>query len=93
MKELGSALLKKVRKKELNEKAAIQVLERCPNIFRFIEQKKYISKAFEIAKNHGTSIYDAMFIAAAMKEGYELVTSDGHQAEVARKVGVKTIEC
>jgi predicted nucleic acid-binding protein len=34
-----------------------------------------------------------MFIAAAMKDGYELLTCDKYQAEVARKMGVKTIEC
>ncbi len=34
-----------------------------------------------------------MFIAAALKNAYGLVTCDGNQAELARKVGVKTIEC
>lgn len=93
MKELGSALLKKVRKSEFDENVAIEILDRYPNTFRFVEQKKSISKAFEIAKKYKTSIYDAMFIAAAMKDGYELLTCDKYQAEVARKVGVKTIEC
>ena len=93
MKELGSALLKKVRKNELDQKAAIEVLDRYPSTFRFVEQKKSISSAFEIAKKYNTSIYDAMFIAAAKKDGYELITCDNFQAEVARKVGVKTIEC
>ncbi len=92
MKELGSALLKKVRKDELDEETAIEILDRCPSIFRYVEQKKNISKAFEIAKKHNTSIYDAMFIASAMKDGYELLTCDKRQAEVARKEGVKTLE-
>ncbi len=92
MKELASALLKKVRKNEFDEDTAIEVLDRYPNTFRFVEQKKSISKAFEIARKYDTSIYDAMFIAAAMKDGYELLTCDKHQAEVAREVGVKTLE-
>lgn len=92
MKELGSALLKKVRKDEFDEQTAIEVLDRYPNTFRFVEQKKSISKAFEIAKKHNTSIYDAMFIAAAMKDGYELLTCDKYQAEIARREGVKTLE-
>ena len=92
MKELGSALLKKVRKNEFDEEVVIAILDRYPNTFRFVEQKKSISKAFEIVKEHNTSIYDAMFIAVAMKDGYELLTCDKYQAEVARKEGVKTIE-
>ena len=93
MIELGSALLKKVRKNELDYKKAIEILERYPGTFRFIEEKKHTSRAFEIAKKYNSSIYDAMFIAAALKNAYELVTCDGNQAELARKVGVNTIEC
>ncbi len=93
MIELGSALLKKVRKNEFDEDTAIEVLDRYPNTFRFLEQKKSISKAFDIARRYDTSIYDALFIAAAIKEGYELLTCDKYQAEIARKLGVKAIEC
>ncbi len=93
MKELGSALLKKVRRNEFKLGIAMQILKRYPSIFRFVEQKKSLDKAFEIAQKYDISIYDSLFIAAAMREGYELVTCDKHQAEIARKVGVKTIEC
>lgn len=93
MKELGSGLLKKVRKSQLKESTAIDILSRCPYIFRFVEQKKHLPKAFEIAKTYDTSIYDSLFIAAALGGGHELVTSDGNQARIARKIGVRTIEC
>ncbi len=93
MQELGSGLLKKVRKNELKETTAIEILERCPYIFRFVEQKRKSGTAFEIARKNNISIYDSLFIAAALKEGYELVTSDGRQAEIARKLGINTIEC
>ncbi len=93
MMELGSALLKKVRKNELDHKKAAEILERYPETFRFIEERKHISKAFEIAKKYGASIYDAMFIAVALKNSYELVTCDKYQAEIARKAGIKTTEC
>lgn len=93
MIELGNALLKKVRKGEFKEGAVNDILARYPKVFRFIDQKRHLPKAFEIARKHGISIYDSLFIAAAMKEGYELVTCDGRQAEIAQKVGVKAIEC
>lgn len=91
MIELGSALLEKVRGKELNEKEAIEVLEGYPKNFRFVEEKTSLVKAFEIAKQYNTSMYDAMFIATALKNNLELVTCDNYQATNARKVGVKAI--
>ncbi len=93
MQELGSGLLKKVRNKKMESGAAIQILKRCPEIFKFIEQKKHTDRAFEIAEKYGLSIYDSLFIAVASRGNYELITSDGRQAEVARKLGVKTTEC
>lgn len=90
--ELGNALLKKVRARAFEKQAVIEILTRYAKIFRFVEQKKHVAEAFELAQKHGASIYDALFIAVALNEGYELVTCDRHQAEVARKAGVKTIE-
>ena len=92
-KELSSALLKKVRSKQLEFGAAMQIIGRYPNISRFIEQKRHLGKAFEIAYEHKISFYDSLFIAAAQEQGYELVTCDKRQAEVARKVRVKVITC
>ena len=91
MDELGNALLKKVRKNELKEAVALTVIKRSSSIFRFVEQRTLLTKSFEIARKHEISIYDALFIAAAMKTGYELVTCDKRQAEIARKLGVRTI--
>ena len=56
-------------------------------------QVSFTLQTTHYAKKHNTSIYDAMFIAAALKNAYELVTCDNNQAELAKKVGVKTIEC
>ena len=93
MVELGSGLLKKVRKKSMKSAAAVEILKRCPTIFRFIEQKKHLDRAFQIAEGYGLSVYDSLFIAVALRGGYELVTSDGRQAQIARRLGVKTTEC
>jgi len=53
-------------------------------------QEKYIDKAFDIAIENSITIYDALYIAQALKYG-ELLTSDRRQAEVAERLGVKTI--
>jgi predicted nucleic acid-binding protein len=93
MIELASALLKKVRRKEFDESKVAYILARYPGVFRFIEQKRHIAKAFDIANKNSATVYDSLFIAAALQGGHELVTSDGNQAKIARKLGVKTIEC
>ena len=53
-------------------------------------QERFIDKAFNIAIKNSITIYDALYIAQALKYG-ELLTSDIRQAEVAEKLGVKTI--
>jgi predicted nucleic acid-binding protein len=93
MVELASGLLKKVRKNEFDKQSAELVLERCSKIFRFVEQKKHLASALDIAQKHSISVYDALFIAAALKEGYTLITCDGLQAAIAKKMGLKTAEC
>lgn len=53
-------------------------------------QEKYVDKSFNIAVENGITVYDAMYIAQALKYG-ELLTSDKKQAEVAKKLNIKTI--
>lgn len=52
-------------------------------------QEKYIDKAFNIAIDNNITIYDALYIAQALKYG-KLLTSDKKQAEVAESLNVKT---
>lgn len=90
--ELSNALIKKVRRNEFQESKVNIILSRYASILRFLDQKKYISGAFDIAIKHKMSIYDSLFICAALNEGYELVTCDRKQAMVAKEIGVKVIE-
>ncbi len=50
-------------------------------------QDEYMDRAVEIALEHRVTVYDSLYIAQALKYG-ELLTSDGEQARVARKLGV-----
>ena len=49
----------------------------------------YLKKALEIALRNNITIYDALYISQAEKYG-ELLTLDIKQAEVAKKLGIKT---
>ena len=48
---------------------------------------KYLDRAFEIALEHGLTVYDALYVAQAEKLG-ELLTSDEEQGEVASALGI-----
>ena len=49
-----------------------------------IDQNPYLMHALEISLLKGSSVYDSMFIAAALETGYDLVSSDDKQLKVAK---------
>jgi len=53
------------------------------------DQQPYIDRAFEISLNQGITVYDALYVAQALKYG-ELLTSDVKQRDVAKRMGVET---
>lgn len=90
--ELGSGLMKKVKNGEFNGNAVPTLLSKYSSIVQLLDQKKYLSEAYEIAMSNNFPIYDSLFIAAAKNENYELATCDGKQAKVGRKEGIRVIE-
>ena len=48
----------------------------------------YLQAALRIALKQGITFYDSLYVAQAQKHG-ELLTSDGKQAEVATRLGIK----
>ena len=48
----------------------------------------YIETALQIALQRGITLYDSLYLAQAQKLG-ELLTSDGKQAEIATKLGIR----
>lgn len=89
VKELGNALWKKVRRGEMRLDDAIEILTSYPLAVNILDQKKYLSKALEIAAAHDITLYDSLFVAAAIENGCELVTCDKKQMLLAAKLGVK----
>jgi len=93
IKELSNALWKKVHRAEMSIDIARSILEDLiTNKAIPIEgEDKYLDKAFDIALEHGLTVYDSLFIAMALKRNLDLITCDENQASIARKLGVKTI--
>jgi len=93
IKELGNALWKKVRRNEIALEDAVEILTTFPRAVNILDQRKYMRKALEIAVKHEITLYDSLFIAAAVENGYEFITCDKKQRLVADMVGVKAVEC
>jgi predicted nucleic acid-binding protein len=53
------------------------------------DEQKYLSEAFKIAVENKIAVYDALYLAQAIKLKAALVTSDEKQANVARELGIK----
>ncbi len=93
IKELSNALWKKVRRAEMSIDIARSILEDliANKAIPIESEDKYLDKAFEIAVEHGLTVYDSLFIAMALKRSLDLITCDENQASIARKLGVKTL--
>jgi len=62
-------------------------------VIEVIDQEKLMDKAFKIALNNAITVYDALYVALAEEERLPLLTSDGKQADIAEKLGVKVVRC
>lgn len=91
--EIGSAFAKKLRDGEMDLAVARELLRIYSNDALIIDQNRYVVSAFEIAIGNRLSIYDSLFVAAALGEGCNLASCDEKQMKVAEKLGVKTIRC
>jgi len=58
----------------------------------FLDQRRYIGRALEIATQYHIAVYDALFLACAEMEKCKLVSCDGRQLEVATELGIETIK-
>ena len=93
IKETLNALWRKIIKEEIMYETVVKLIkdltENRP--FPLESQEQYLTDAFEIAVNNHITIYDALFIAVAKRRNLELITSDKKQADIAERLGVKTI--
>lgn len=51
-------------------------------------ESQYLLRALEIALGRGVTLYDALYVAQALRYG-ELLTCDERQAEVAQSLGIE----
>ncbi len=94
LKETANALRTKTLDGDMRPEDAIQMIGKVASMVRLVDQGSILPHAYQIAVDHRITVYDALFIAAALRSGDELLTCDAGQARVARAMNVKvrTIE-
>ncbi len=74
--ELGSVLLKKVRRGEMLAEVVPRALASTNLVVGLAPSLSLTESAFEIAHRYNRSFYDALYVALAIREGCRLVTAD-----------------
>ncbi len=60
-------------------------------IIHIESENEYLDEAFELAIENKITVYDALYIAQALRHQAKLLTSDEKQAKTAQKHNIKTI--
>jgi predicted nucleic acid-binding protein len=88
--ETASPLLHAVRRGEMPATQARHILEvLIPASVTFADEPSDELDAFEVARSHGGSAYDGLYVALARRLGAALVTNDRAMHRTAREVGVE----
>ena len=89
--EVGSALLRAMRRKELTREESVEVIvSLLPEAVRFMPaSNEQDAASLKLAIEHGGSIYDAVYIALARSLDAPIATNDGEMTVIARKAEVR----
>ena len=74
--EIAEVIYRKFSAGLIEERQVVLALERLPKILTLIPLDTIIVDAFNIAKDIHHSVYDCLYVAAALKHGTELITAD-----------------
>ncbi len=75
--EAGNVFWKKIRFNEISLDEGQQALTAIQNSpMQFVDSKLLLQNAFDLANQSGRSIYDCFYLALAIRENCQMVTSD-----------------
>lgn len=88
--EIGSLLLRNVRRRQVTSEQCVIVLTRTlPAVVNVVPSIDYAQAAFEIAQIAGGSYYDAVYLAVARVTGVPVVTDDAAMVRTAAAANIK----
>jgi predicted nucleic acid-binding protein len=74
--ELANALVRKVRRREIDEPAVRPAVRSASSLVRTLPVSSLIPQALDLAFQYQRNIYDSLYVALALQEGCQLVTAD-----------------
>jgi len=84
--ETANALRNLIKHKIIETRLATNINQIINETYRFTAATEYISKAFDLAVQYDHGIYDCLYVAAAIDNNAELVTTD---KKLSRKFAVE----
>jgi predicted nucleic acid-binding protein len=89
LKEVANALRTKTLSGDVNSVDAKLMIARLASMVRLVDQDDLLVDSYQVAVDHRVTVYDALFVVAALRSCEDLATCDDQQADVARALGVK----
>jgi predicted nucleic acid-binding protein len=80
--EVGNVVWKKVRRRELEEREARQLVKDLAGVsVETVGSRSLLQEAFAVALTTGTTVYDAMYLTLAVRLGTAVITGDDRLVE------------
>jgi len=96
VKEASNAIWKAHRKGIISAEDAslkFQALRKLVSVnVKLVKEEELIDQAFTLSLKYNITVYDALYIALALKLEEPLLTLDHLQAEIAEKLGVELVK-
>ncbi len=95
LKEVANAIWKARRRGFIGDEDASKKFEALLALaagnLELVDESDLLPAAFDLAMARGITVYDALYVSLAKRDGLPLVTSDEVQGKVARGLGVRVI--
>lgn len=90
--EVGSGLLRAARRNRIDQQLVTVTMQQLSAaVLRFLPTGEFIDQAFQLASQHGGSIFDAVYIVVARAVDAPVVSNDRELIRIARAAGIAAL--
>ncbi len=94
--ESTNAILEASKSERINRASAREAVEAMLGLLEsnieIHDEGDVLESAFDIAADHGLTIYDSVYLALAQKLQGSMASRDRRQIEAAKKLGIETVQ-